>query len=560
MPTPYTYNAAAQLTTVQSNLNDSNHPPTLLSNVTYNPLGEIEQATLGNGIVRNPSYDNRGRVTSLTDGSIYSYSLGYWSDSNVHTANDSASGNWTYGYDDFNRLSTASETGASFVYDYDQLGNRWGTLSGCTSSNHSACQYTFNSNNQITNNGFQYDRAGNVMNDGIHSYTYDAEGRIIQVDAGQTALYYYDGFGHRVRKIAGGVTRDFLYDLAGHIYQEVDGTIAAKTDLYTPGGFHLGSYADGTTYFSHANWLGTELLRTGPTGSVLWSCSGSLPFGDGASCSGNVGSYVNGISGLRLDFETGLAAAAYRNYSATSGRWLTPDPSGLAAVDPSNPQTWNRYAYVMNNPLSFTDPTGLKTVCDNNGNCYTVVWGNGFDWWGGWSVGGSVGGGFVPPNGPGAGGGNGAANNGKDCTVGSASKLQYAAATAEVGAMTGEFFSGLGPGNLTFGPNSATSQVMAQSGPVQEVLNSYYMTGQTSGLYTFGLPGLVSAGGNPVAQFVGSFRWSITPGNGGINLSLTNTTSFRSLTYDAGPQWQRGSWPTPMGNTHQTYNITATCH
>jgi hypothetical protein len=137
-----------------------------------------------------------------------------------------------------------------------------------------------------------------------------------------------------------------------------------------------------------------------------------------------------------------------------------------------------------------------------------------------------------------------------------------AEATAQVAAMTAEFFSGLGPGNLTLGPNSATSQVMAQSGPVQEVLDEYYMTGQRSDLYTFGAPGLVSAGGNPVAQFVGSFRWTITPTNGGINLSITNTTSFRSLTYDMGPQWQRGNhwYPTPMGNTHQTYNITATCH
>jgi hypothetical protein len=126
--------------------------------------------------------------------------------------------------------------------------------------------------------------------------------------------------------------------------------------------------------------------------------------------------------------------------------------------------------------------------------------------------------------------------------------------------MTTEFFSGLGSRNLTFAPNSATSQVMAQSAGVQDVLNNYYMTGQTTGLYTFGLPGLVAAGGNPVAQFVGSFRWSISPTNVGIDLSLTNTTSFRSLTYDAGPQWQRGSWPTPMGNTHQTFNITATCH
>jgi len=153
-----------------------------------------------------------------------------------------------------------------------------------------------------------------------------------------------------------------------------------------------------------------------------------------------------------------------------------------------------------------------------------------------------------------------AANNGRDCTVGPASGVQYAEAAAQVVAMTGEFFSGLGPGNLTFGPNSATTRLMAQSSPVQEVLNSYYMAGQKIGLYTFGLPGLVSAGGNPVAQFMGSFRWSIAPGNGGINLSLTNTTSFRSLAFDAGPQWQRGSWPTPMGNTHQTYNITATCH
>ena len=164
--------------------------------------------------------------------------------------------------------------------------------------------------------------------------------------------------------------------------------------------------------------------------------------------------------------------------------------------------------------------------------------------------------------GRGASGGNtsGGAGNGRNCTVAPASAGQYLAATGQVVAMTAEFFSGLGPGNPTFAPNSATSQVMAQSAGVRNVLNTYNQTGQTSGLYTFGLSGLAAAGGNPVAQFVGSFRWSITPGNGGVNLTLTNTTSFRSLTYDSGPQWQRGHFPTPMGNTHQTYNVTATCH
>ena len=104
---------------------------------------------------------------------------------------------------------------------------------------------------------------------------------------------------------------------------------------------------------------------------------------------------------------------------------------------------------------------------------------------------------------------------------------------------------------------------MGQSGGVQSVLNNYYVTGQTSGLYSFGAVGYATAGANPVAQFVGSFRYSISPGSGGINLSLTNRTSFRSLTYDMGPQWGRHTQSpragVPMGNTHQIYNIFVPC-
>jgi len=49
-----------------------------------------------------------------------------------------------------------------------------------------------------------------------------------------------------------------------------------------------------------------------------------------------------------------------RDLSPTQGRWLTPDPAGMAAVDPTNPQSWNRYAYVTNNPVSMIDPLGLN--------------------------------------------------------------------------------------------------------------------------------------------------------------------------------------------------------
>ncbi len=48
-----------------------------------------------------------------------------------------------------------------------------------------------------------------------------------------------------------------------------------------------------------------------------------------------------------------------REYESVSGRWPSPDPAGLAAVDPSDPLTWNRYAYVRNSPLEDIDPLGL---------------------------------------------------------------------------------------------------------------------------------------------------------------------------------------------------------
>jgi hypothetical protein len=46
--------------------------------------------------------------------------------------------------------------------------------------------------------------------------------------------------------------------------------------------------------------------------------------------------------------KAGLYDFLLRQQSSTQGRWLVPDPAGLAAVDPTNPQTWNRYAYVAN--------------------------------------------------------------------------------------------------------------------------------------------------------------------------------------------------------------------
>jgi hypothetical protein len=122
--------------------------------------------------------------------------------------------------------------------------------------------------------------------------------------------------------------------------------------------------------------------------------------------------------------------------------------------------------------------------------------------------------------------------------------------------MTAQFFSGLGPTNNTFGTGSAVSQVMSQSPGVQDAINGYNLFGKTSGGYNFGVSGAFAAGNNIVAQFVGGYAYSISSASGGINLSLSNYTSFRSLAADIGPSWAR---PAPMGTTHQTYNIFIPC-
>ena len=64
------------------------------------------------------------------------------------------------------------------------------------------------------------------------------------------------------------------------------------------------------------------------------------------------------FTGLQLDPETGMSHTLNRQYPMNLARWLTPDPAGLKAVKLQDPQTWNMYAYVRNNPTTLVDPKG----------------------------------------------------------------------------------------------------------------------------------------------------------------------------------------------------------
>ena len=92
----------------------------------------------------------------------------------------------------------------------------------------------------------------------------------------------------------------------------------------------------------------------------------SLPWGDAQATASGSDYDAYHFAMLDYDSETGTDHAEFRQYSSTPGSWMRPDPYA-GSYDPSNPQSFNRYAYAMNNPLSAVDPSGL-ILCDYGPN------------------------------------------------------------------------------------------------------------------------------------------------------------------------------------------------
>ena len=111
--------------------------------------------------------------------------------------------------------------------------------------------------------------------------------------------------------------------------------------------------------------MGTERLRTTYNGGVEGTFT-SLPWGDGPPSGTGSDLDANHYATLDHDTETGTDHAQFRQYSNTQGRWLSPDPYS-GSYDASNPQSFNRYAYAMNSPLSYVDPSGLDTCGTEDG-------------------------------------------------------------------------------------------------------------------------------------------------------------------------------------------------
>ncbi len=193
------------------------------------------------------------------------------------------------------------------------------------------------------------------------TFVYDAENRQISNNINGTAtLYSYDGAGQRVTKyVSPNPTSVYVYDAMGLLVAEYAGPTNPDT---------------GTRYLT-ADHLGSTRLVTKVDGTIDRTYD-YLPFGEeiGASYPSAPSGPSQKFTGQERDAESGMDFFKARYMSAPQGRFMSPDPVGMFVADPTNPQSWNHYGYVFNNPLAFIDPTGMRcdmadwfTNCGNGG-------------------------------------------------------------------------------------------------------------------------------------------------------------------------------------------------
>ena len=234
-----------------------------------------------------------------------------------------------------------------------------------------------------------YDAAGNLTQDGTgvgtHTFQWDGEGRLVSVDgdssspcaSGATLCFTYNALGERVEKHVGSPASDlyYYYDAWGNLAMTQSASQRYEY-IFPPvaGRNYVKYYWNGSAWetdYLHVNNVGSTQVVTranyNPSNNDGWAQAYNyFPWG-GRRWSGGGTMDVRFASMQERDSQTTtwqdpLDPTWFRTYTSGLGRWLSPDPVGGSIF---NPQSLNRYAYVLNNPTNFIDPLGLWCEPDN---------------------------------------------------------------------------------------------------------------------------------------------------------------------------------------------------
>jgi RHS repeat-associated protein len=324
---------------------------TIVSSILYHPSGQVKAMSYSNGKSTTLTYDDRARAKTVTSSGVIGLTYGYDGADNVVSFNNTAvagsSRTMTYTKLDQLETSIASSLWGSAVYDYDEVGNRTVKSVGSYTTT-----YTCGTQNRLDSATggstrfksltFTWDLAGRLASssDGV-SYRYDGLGRrILKAEPSQSTLYHYDAFGRLISETTatGAKLRDYIY-LGGKLVA-VDGCITVSPPATCT-----------ERLWYHTDIAGSVLARSDSAGNVVrfdyqsWGEPWTAPTAAGD----------RQYNGRVFDPGTGFHDYGARMYWPEIGRFISVDSVG---PDTGNPTTFNRYAYVLNNPYKYTDPNG----------------------------------------------------------------------------------------------------------------------------------------------------------------------------------------------------------
>lgn len=373
----FTYNRLDNLVSIQDSLGTSSYVYDAANRLTsmtnpfgfavsyqYDATGNVAQITYPGNKIVSYTYDALNSLKTVTNWlsqtAIYTYDaagrLTYFTNFNGTVT--------TYGYDNANRLTSLENktSGSSVISNYqftlDGNGNRTEVMQNeplAPSFTTGDTSYTYNNKkNRLLSaaaNTFAYDYEGRINTGYGANYSFDYEHRLTGI--GTAYQFSYDGRGNRLQATRNGTTTRYIYDTAGNLIAEADGSNnITRYYIYGQGLLAMVTPSD-QVYCYHDNATGSTIAMTDASQNVLNKYAYD-PFG-------NIAAQVEAVPqpfkfagqfGVMIE-PNGFYYMRARYYDPQVSRFISEDPTGFEGGDV------NLYAYVGNNQVNRIDPWGL---------------------------------------------------------------------------------------------------------------------------------------------------------------------------------------------------------
>ena len=335
----------------------------------FNAMSQIVGITFGNGVASTNDYYPRSkrlkRFATFKSGTSNIQDLAYTYDrvSNLKSIADGVYSNaasatlTNLAYDDLHRLTSVTRpaVGQTLAFAYSSIGNV--TANGeCGSDAYDYGSRLPHAVKRIGNRRYAYDANGNMSSRNGQRLEYGPENRLVRWTFGASKISFgYDSGGVRLWKEGTNSLQVWI----GEFYEEKQGRVL----YHILAGNRLVCTFDATETnvfeYYHSDHLRSTSVLTDRVGNRVqhheYSAYGRDRFTESSSAFLLSHRYTSQV----LDEDTGLYYYNARYYDPELARFIQPD---TVIPDPWNPQSYNRYSYVYNNPLKYVDPTGHEAV------------------------------------------------------------------------------------------------------------------------------------------------------------------------------------------------------